>query len=388
MATTGPLDPGRPGAGPADSHQGRRLGVAAALVDGVVVPGDVVVHGATIDAVGVSPPGRWGLAVPGFVDVQINGFAGVDFTRADPAAITGALMALARHGVTACVPTLPTAAPAAYEPALQHLAAVMDRPTRGAKVLGVHLEGPFLNPARRGAHPEAWLREPDPALLARWAQLAPLAVLTLAPELEGAPALIAEALRLGIVVSLGHSEATAAQAHAAFDAGASMVTHLWNAQPAVASRQPGLAGVALARPDVTIGIIADLVHVAADTLLLSLAAAGPRAFVVSDALDVAGTAPGTRTRADGRSEHHDGSAVRLGDGTLAGSALPLDAALQNLVRLGLDLPRAVDLVTAAPARALGRTDIGRLRPGSPADVVVLDDSSAVASVLVEGRQIT
>lgn len=388
VSTTGPLDPGPLDPGRHGSDRGRRLGVAAALVDGVVVPGDVVVDGTTIGAVGVAPPGRRDLAVPGFVDVQINGFDGVDFTRADPAAITGALVTLARHGVTACVPTLPTAEPAAYEPALRCLATVMDQPPLGAKVLGVHLEGPFLNPARRGAHPEEWLRDPDPALLARWAQLAPLAVLTLAPELDGAPALIAEALRLGIVVSLGHSEATAALAHAAFDAGASMVTHLWNAQPAVGSRQPGLAGVALARPDVRVGIIADLVHVAADTLLLSLAAAGPRAFVVSDALDVAGTAPGTRTRADGRPQHHDGIAVHLDDGTLAGSALPLDAALRNLVALGLDLPRAVDLVTAAPARALGRADVGRLRPGSPADVVVLDDSSTVASVLVDGRQIT
>ncbi len=318
MASTGRHSTGR--------H--RRLGVAAALVDGVVVPGDVVIDTATIDAVGVSPPGRRGLAVPGCVDVQINGFAGVDFTRAEPAAIAGALTALARHGVTAWVPTLPTAETGAYALALRSLAEVMNRPPLGAKALGIHLDTPFLNPARRGAHPEAWLREPDPALLTRWAQLAPLAVVTLAPELDGAAGLIAEARRRGIVVSLGHSEATAAQAHAAFDAGASMVTHLWNAQPAIGSRQPGLTGVALARPDVAVGLIADLVHVAPDTLRLSLAAAGPQAFVVSDALDAAGTPPGTRQRADDSDQHNDGIAVRLADGTLAGSALPLDRALR------------------------------------------------------------
>ena len=129
------------------------------------------------------------------------------------------------------------------------------------------------------------------------------------------------------MVSLGHSEATAAQAHAAFDAGASMVTHLWNAQPAIGSRRPGLAGVALARPDVAVGLIADLVHVAPDTLRLSLAAAGPRAYVVG-AVDTAGTPPGKRQRANDSDQHNDGIAVRLADGTLACSALPLDGALR------------------------------------------------------------
>jgi N-acetylglucosamine-6-phosphate deacetylase len=366
----------------------RRLGVAAAVVDGTIVPGDVEVDGGTVGAVGVAPAGRSGLAVAGFVDLQVNGFAGVDFTVADTDGYGRALAAMARHGVTACLPTVPTAAPDAYLPALDELAAVMAEPPPGTRVLGAHLEGPFLAPARRGAHRADWLRAPDPDLLAVWAGRAPVALLTLAPELPGADRLIAAARRAGIVVSLGHSEATAAEAHAAFDAGATMVTHLWNAQRVISAREPGVTGAALARPDVRVGLIADLVHVAADTLRVSLTAAGRRAFVVTDALEPAGLAPGRYRRSDGRMQRSDGVAVRLDDGVLAGSVLTLDAAVRNVVQVGLTVVDALDLVSASPARALGRDDLGRLGPGRRADVVVLDDRLEVRSVLVGGTPAT
>ncbi|MCC6438333.1 MAG: amidohydrolase family protein [Acidimicrobiales bacterium] len=365
----------------------RRLGVAAALVDGQLVPGDVTVADGRIVAVGRTPPGRRGLAVAGFVDAQINGFAGVDFTHAEPATARDALTALARHGVAWCAPTLPTAPPERYGPALAALSH-LGGPGGGpggprTRSVGVHLEGPFLNPMRRGAHPELWLRPPDPEALRALFGHGPVAVLTLAPELPGAFELIAMARRHGAVVSLGHSEADADTAHRAFDLGASMLTHLWNAQVPVTGRAPSLPGAALARDDVHVGIIADLAHVAADTLRLSLAAAGRRAFVVTDALELAGLPPGRYER-HGRVLHSDGTAIRLGDGTLAGSATTLDAALRNLVGLGVPLADAVDRVTRAPADALRRPDLGRLEPGGRADVTVLDDALQVVQVVLGG----
>lgn len=364
----------------------RRLGVTAAVVDGELVPGDVGVDDAgTVAAVGVRPAGRHGIAVAGFLDLQVNGFAGVTFTEADPDGYAAALAAMARHGVVACAPTMPTAHPDAYRPALATVAAVVARRPAGSRVLGAHLEGPFLNPRRRGAHPAAWLRRPDPDLLRALLDAGPVALLTLAPELPGGRELIAAAVGRGTVVSVGHTEATGAEAHAAFDAGASMLTHLWNAQTPIAGREPGAAGVALARPDVHVGVIADLAHVAGDVVRLSLAAAGRRAFVVTDALAAAGLPPGPSVRDDGRTQHSDGVAVRLDDGTLAGSAMPLDGALRNLVALGLPLPAAVDHVTRSPARAIRRPDLGRLVPGVRADVVVLDEHLTVTTTLLAGR---
>lgn len=374
----------------------RRLGVAAAVLDGQLVAGDVVVAGdGSIAAVAASPAGRRGVAVAGFVDVQVNGFAGVDFTHAEPPELRAALAAMARTGVAWCAPTLPTAPPERYGPALAALATVavtVEQATAepasvaagGTRSLGVHLEGPFLNPAKRGAHRQAWLRPAEPAALDALLGHGPVAVLTLAPELPGAGALIERARRRGVVVSLGHSEADAAAAHRAFDAGATMVTHLWNAQVPITARSPSLPGAALARDGVHVGLIADLVHVAADVVRLSLAAAGRRAFVVTDALDLAGLPPGGYER-HGRALHSDGVAVRLADGTLAGSATTLDAALRNLVALGLPLPTAVDHVTRSPAAALGRPALGRLAVGGPADAVVLDDALQIESVLLGGR---
>ncbi|MFN0027047.1 MAG: N-acetylglucosamine-6-phosphate deacetylase, partial [Acidimicrobiales bacterium] len=274
---------------------------------------------------------------------------------------------------------------------------VIRRPPPGTRVLGAHLEGPFLNPERRGAHPQPWLRRPDPVLARELLGLTPLsmsaaartgpgvvAVLTLAPELDGAHAVLSLAREAGVVVSLGHSAATTEQAHAAFDAGATMVTHLWNAQSPVTARAAGLTGVALARPGVFAGLIADLAHVHADTLRFSLAALGGRAFVVSDAVALAGSTMAARLRPDGRREHIEGTAVRFDDGSLAGSATGLDQALRNLVALGLSLPAALATITRTPALALGRRDLGRLSPGGEADVVVLNEDLTIASVLVAG----
>ena len=361
----------------------QRLGVNAALVGGTWVRGDVVVADGVIEALGSLPPGGGGVAVPGFCDVQVNGFAGVGFTACARDGYATAAEAMARCGVTSFLPTIPTTAPEMYAPALAAAAAAIADPPPGARPLGVHLEGPFLSPQRPGAHRPEWLRPPDVDLARVLCEAAPVAVMTLAPELVGAADLIAMLRRRGVVVSAGHTDAIAAQATEAFDRGVSMVTHLWNAQRQITSREPGLAGVALARSDVFIGMIADLVHLSAETLLLSLAAAGQRAVVVTDAAAEAGLPDGTNPTG-GRDTIVSGGAVRLPDGTLAGGAVGLDTAVRNLVGLGLPLERAVHAVTAAPATVLGRYDVGRLEVGGRADVTVLDDELSVVRVLVGG----
>jgi N-acetylglucosamine-6-phosphate deacetylase len=363
-----------------------RLEVDAAVVDGDLLPGDVEVVDGEVTAVALPPAGTGRIAAPGFVDLQVNGFAGVDLTVADLDGYRTASVAMARHGVTSFLATFPTAAPERYAPALAAAAEAAGADLGGARVEGVHLEGPFLAPGRRGAHRAEWLRTPDVGLLDDLLSRAPVRLVTLAPELDGADALIDRLVAAGVTVALGHSDADAATAHAAFDRGAGAVTHLWNAQRQVTSREAGLAGVALARPDVAVCVIADLVHVCAETLTVSLTAAGERAVVVTDAVAPAGLPDGTHDIGRWRVVV-EGGAARLPDGTLAGGTTPMDAALRNVVGLGVPLARAVHAVTAAPARAIGRSDLGRLVPGVLADVTILDDALEVRGVLVAGAEV-
>ncbi|MBA2297436.1 MAG: amidohydrolase family protein, partial [Actinobacteria bacterium] len=234
-----------------------RLGVEAAIVDGVLVPGDVELEGERIGAVGL--PGRGhGIAIPGFVDLQVNGFAGVDFLGADLDGYRRAGEAMLATGVTAFQPTLITAP---EEDVVAALAAVPGDGV-GPRVLGVHLEGPFLSPKRLGAHPAGSRRDPDLALLERLLGAGPVSQLTLAPELPGALGLIEVLHAWGIVVSFGHSDATAAEARAGFGRGVSTVTHLFNAMRPFGHRDPGLAGAALADERVDVQLILDGSHVA------------------------------------------------------------------------------------------------------------------------------
>jgi N-acetylglucosamine-6-phosphate deacetylase len=361
--------------------------VSRAYVDGEWVAGDVTIDGDMIDAIGMTPAGTGGSAVPGFVDLQVNGFAGVSFTTCDRQGFGVAATAIARHGVTSFLPTIPTAAPDRYADALAAAADVVDDPPPGARSLGVHLEGPFLSPQRPGAHNPGWLRPPDLATAQRLVAAAPVALMTLAPELEGAKEVIDLLRRRGTVISAGHTDATAAEAHVAFDAGVTKVTHLWNAQRQITSREPGLAGVALTRRDVFVGLIADLVHLSAETLALSLAAAGPRAVVVTDAAWAAGLPEGTH-HLDGHDVVVGDGAVRLPDGTLAGASVGLDDCVRNVVSVGESLEAALHAVTTAPAAVLRHPDLGRLAPGGRADVVVLDDALTITRVLVGGVEVT
>src|SRR5436305_2310995 len=221
-----------------------KLGVAAAVVDGMLVPGDVEVSDGRITGVGLAAPAGAGIAVPGFVELQVNGFGGVDFLDADADGYRRAGEALLETGVTSYLPTLISS------PEDELLAAMREIPEgdgRRPRILRVHLEGPFLSAKRLGTHMSSARRDPDLALLDVLLDGGPVRLMTLAPELPGADALIDRLLERGVIVSLGHSDATAAQANAAFDRGAQMVTHIFNAMRPFSHRDPGIAGAALTR---------------------------------------------------------------------------------------------------------------------------------------------
>ncbi|MDX6512846.1 MAG: N-acetylglucosamine-6-phosphate deacetylase, partial [Gaiellaceae bacterium] len=229
-------------------------------------------------------------------------------------------------------------------------------------------------------------RDPDVELLRRLLDAGPVVHVTLAPELAGAGELLDLLRERGITVACGHSNATAAQAHRAFARGVLTVTHLFNAMPPFAAREPGLAGAALAAEDVVVQVILDGVHLADDTARLVWHAAAGRTALVTDAVAGAGVGDGHYRMGAIEVEIADGVA-RRDDGTLAGSTLTMLEAVRNLVELGAPLAGALSAASEVPARIAGRADVGTLEPGSPADVVVLDDRLELERVLVAGTDV-
>jgi N-acetylglucosamine-6-phosphate deacetylase len=361
-----------------------RLGVAAALVGGEEVAGDVEIADGRIAAVGLSPAGRLGLAVPGLIDVQVNGFAGVDFLTASPEDHATAASALAAVGVTAYQPTLISSPPEALRRALAAVAEALAGEARPSiRMLGVHLEGPFLSPAWPGAHPTEHLRDPDPELVDALLAAGPVAAVTLAPELPGGLELVESLVARGLGVRIGHTDADAATSHAAFARGASAITHVHNGHRRFAARDPGPAGAALARDDVTVTAIVDGVHLADETVAIVRRAAGERLCLVSDAIAAAGMGDGRYRLGEVEIQVRDGRATTSG-GVLAGSVSSLDTALRRLVAGGATLAEAVHAASRAPALLAGRPDLGTLAPGAPADVAVLDSELRVTRTLVDG----
>jgi N-acetylglucosamine-6-phosphate deacetylase len=359
-----------------------RVGVREAIVDGQVVPGDVEIDGDRVVAVGVQPAGGGGTAVAGFVDLQVNGFDGVDFLTADDEGYRTAGESLAATGVTAYQPTFICSPLSVYRPALAQAGDAMAR-VAGPRVLGVHLEGPFLSPRWPGAHDPANIVDPDPRLAAELTASGVAVYMTLAPERPGGLELVVQMVAAGVVVSCGHTDADAATAHAAYDRGARAVTHLYNAQRRWQPRDPGVGGAALVRGDVTVQAIVDGLHLAPETALQAYLAARGRFALVTDAVEAARREDG-RYRLGDRDVIVADGAARLADGTLAGSVLTMDEAVRNLVALGVPLVEALAAASSVPARLIGRPDLGVLRPGLPADVAVLDEGVRVRRTLVAG----
>ena len=358
-----------------------KLGVEAALVRGELVAGDVDVDDGRIIAVGLTGGPRGRVAVPGFVDLQVNGYGGVDFLSATTDDYDRAGEALLLSGVTAYQPTFITSAEAAMEDAVRAL----PQNGPGPRVLGAHLEGPFLSPDRPGTHPLEHLRAPDVALLDRLLDAGNVTEMTLAPELPGADVLVERLRERGVVVSAGHTNATAAEAHVGFDLGISGLTHVFNAMRPFRSRDPGVAGAALTRPDVVVKMIVDGHHLADETVRLVWSCAAGRVALITDAMSGAGAGGGTFRLGDVEVEVGEGAAPMRGDGTLAGTVLTMIDAVRNLHALGVPFEDAVGAATEVPAHFLGREDVGVLEPGAPADVVVLDDRLEIQTVLCAGQ---
>jgi N-acetylglucosamine-6-phosphate deacetylase len=325
--------------------------------------------------------GPW--ILPGFVDLHVHGAGGVDIMQGGDAGATVARHH-ARHGTTSLLGTTMTAREAAIRKALGGLAGpIGERPAGAARMLGVHLEGPFINPARLGAQPPDVMTASLELVRALHA-IAPIRVLTLAPEIDGHLALIPQLAAMGIRVQLGHSAGSYEDGLAALRAGAAGFTHLFNGMSALHHREPGMVGAALAHAEYA-EVIPDLQHVGPGALRAALRAI-PRLYGVTDATSATGMPDGEYALGSQRVFKCQGC-VRLGSGSLAGSALTMDQALRNFVDIGLTLHDASDRLSRFPADYLGEHQRGRLAPGAWADIVVLDADLQPTAVFVEGEAI-
>ncbi|PZQ47314.1 MAG: N-acetylglucosamine-6-phosphate deacetylase [Rhodovulum sulfidophilum] len=323
-----------------------------------------------------------GVLAPGFIDLQVNGGGGIMLN--DQPTVAGLATICAAHaalGTTGLLPTLITDTPETTRAVIEAGVAAAAAPVPG--FLGLHLEGPHLDPRRKGAHDPALIRpmtEADLATLTDAARRLPALLVTLAPE-SATAGQIAALAAAGAVVSVGHTDTDAAGALGAFAAGARAVTHLFNAMSPLGHREPGLVGAALDSEGVAAGLIADGFHVAPIALRAALAAkrGADGIFLVTDAMAVAGTDLAGFTLNGREILRRDGT-LTLADGTLAGADVDFPGEIRVLVREGLPLARALRMATAAPARVIRRDDLGRLRPGGPADFVHLDADLRLAGV--------
>lgn len=374
-------------------HRHNRFSVTGRLlVGGRLVPGALVVEGERIvevrtDTAGELPSPRLDAAIvsPGLIDLQCNGAFGFE-VGGDAASLRALAARLPSTGVTAFLPSIVSAAPAHYRAVAAAFKAAQAAP--GAAPLGLHLEGPLLSPVRAGAHDPPAIAAADATLddvLDELCTTGAVRLVTLAPERRGALIWIKRLVEAGVVVSLGHSDATFDQMIAGAAAGATLVTHLFSAMSPFHHRAPAAVGAALTDDRLTVTVIADGVHAHPAALNLALRAKGPAGIaLVTDAVAAAG-APAGKYTLGGQTIISDGESARLADGTLAGSTLTLDRAVRAMVSLGgASLEDALSMATAVPAARLGLADRGRLEVGRRADLALWSADLQIASTLVGG----
>ncbi|MCB8945688.1 MAG: N-acetylglucosamine-6-phosphate deacetylase [Ardenticatenaceae bacterium] len=322
--------------------------------------------------------------VPGFIDMQCNGGFGLDFTH-DPRTIWEVAARLPQYGVTAFLPTIITS-PLSTMALAQQVMGQRPSTFTGSEPLGLHLEGPFLNSAKKGAHNPIHLQLPPTPEMLDWSPETAVALVTLAPELPGALELAAALIKRGLIVSAGHSMSSYEEANSGIAAGIRYATHLFNAMPPLHHRQPGLLGAVLADERVTIGLIADGVHIHPTLVKLIWQAVGPRLNIVTDAMAALGMPPGQYQIGDQTVTVSEQQA-QLADGTLAGCIVPLDAALRNLMAFtGCSLAEALPTITTIPARLLGLAQHkGQIAPGFDADLVLLTADYHVQTTIINGK---
>jgi N-acetylglucosamine-6-phosphate deacetylase len=332
-----------------------------------------------------------GLLTPGLIDLQVNGAFGMDFADAATEDIRQITRSFPAFGVTRFLPTLITnPVPDMLAQARAVLGATASAAHEiGARSLGVHLEGPFLSPIRHGVHDPAKMMDPRPELvdeiLADKTVLAGLRMVTLAPERPGGMDALRQFVAAGVLVSIGHTDATAAQAKAAADAGARMITHLFNAQRGLAHREPGVPGAGFVDPRFTLGLIGDLAHVTADVVRIVFELAADRVALVTDAVAAAGMPPGHYLLGGSEVVQTEGGVPHAPDGTFAGGGLTLDRAVRNIISLGFDPAVAFTSATTIPADRIGEPALGRLAEGAIADLVWWDDDLRPRKVWIEGE---
>ncbi|WP_231556487.1 N-acetylglucosamine-6-phosphate deacetylase [Cryobacterium sp. MLB-32] len=320
---------------------------------------------------------------PGFIDIHCHGGGGAAFDDGAEA-IAAALAVHHRHGTTRAVLSLVTASQADLE---SRVAVVAAEAERNPLVLGAHLEGPFLDATFRGAHDPALLQSPVPESVERLLAVGrgQIRQVTIAPELPGAADALARFVAAGVRVAVGHSSADYETARAAFDAGASILTHAFNGMNGIHHRAPGPVVAAMDSPGVVLEVINDGVHVHPSVVRLAFAGSPGRIALVTDAMAATGASDGHYLLGSLAVEVIDGVARLVDGGSIAGSTLTLDVALRNAVAAGIDLPDAVTALTETPARAIGRTDLGLLAVGYAADAVLLGPDLTVDAVFAEGR---
>jgi N-acetylglucosamine-6-phosphate deacetylase len=379
------------------------LHTARALTPTAEIPGaGILVRDGVIDAIGPResmslPAGAQEIsaveqtAIPGFVDVHIHGAGGRDVMEGTDEGLTVVAETLARHGTTSFVATTVTASPddtcRSVEGIARFITQQLQTDNPRAEVLGVHYEGPFLNKARRGVHPAEWLQAPSTELLERLLQAASgnARILTLAPELLGAVPCIEAARTAGVVVAMGHTDATYEEARAAISRGVRHAVHVYNAMRPFSHRDSGVIGAVLTSTEVSAELIADGVHVEEAAMRVLLQAKGPGGVIlVSDGISATGMPDGKYYLGNFEVTVLNG-VCRNAEGKLSGSTLTLDRALRNIVALGIPLADTVRMLTTNPAKLLGiEFKKGTLRTGADADIVLLDQNLQITNVWTRG----
>jgi N-acetylglucosamine-6-phosphate deacetylase len=378
-------------------HAGKAITPTAEISDAGILIRDGVIEAVGARADLALPAGAIEIkatdqtAVPGFIDVHIHGAGGRDVMEGDDEALSTVARTVAKHGTTSMVATTVTAAPDDIIRSVEGIAHFITNQHRSedprAEVVGIHYEGPFISTARRGVHPKEWITLPNRDLLDRMVTAAAgnARILTIAPELLGAMPCIDAARNDGIVVAMGHTDATYEQARAAMAHGAHHAVHVYNAMRPFSHRDSGVIGAVLTSPEVSAELIADGVHVEEAAMRLLLQAKGPNCVIlVSDGISATGMPDGQYSLGKFDVNVVNGVA-RNSEGNLAGSTLTLDRALRNIVRMGWSLSDTVKMLTANPAKLLGlEFKKGALRTGADADIVLLNEALEVTNVWTRG----
>jgi len=334
------------------------------------------------------------IAAPGFIDVHIHGAGGHDVMEGTEEALTAVSSMVGSHGTTSFVATTVTADPNAIckssEGIARYIAQQHSSLRAAAEILGIHFEGPFISPIRRGVHPPEWIRLPSAELLEKFVAAAQgnALILTIAPELLGAMPCIDAAHKAGMVVGIGHTDATYEQTRAALARGAHHAIHTYNAMRPFSHRDPGVIGAVLTSPEISAELIADGVHVDEAAMKLLLKAKGAGGVVlISDGISATGM-PDGKYMLGGFEITVSGGVCRNVEGNLAGSTLTLDRALRNIVKLGASLGEALLMLTYNPAKLLGiEHKKGVLHANADADVILLNEALQVTQVFARGLSV-